>query len=194
MGLIAYWVSPRLRVTAEKVPPAEAEDTKSKGRGKRGAVPWALVPADPAATETHPIFFDLAKPQPRPPPGQEALPFGMLGLKKLPMRCQYQVVELCGNTLPVGEAIAVTGKDELKKLGDRFQAMVRKYPKDPMPQLPMDDAEGGPYQPSREAVWHRDCGGPAGSLRDVKEAKEVTQRTGQVLGGGHGVCDAGQGE
>ena len=163
----------------EKVPPAEAEDTKSKGRGKKGAVPWALVPADPAATETHPIFFDLAKPQPRPPPGQEAPPLRMLGLKKLPMRCQYQVVELCGNTLPVGEAIAVTGKDELKKLGDRFQAMVRKYPKDPMPQLPMDDAEGGPL------VNHlvRPSGIGTVAVRPdrfemLRKRKEVTQRTG----------------
>ena len=48
----------------------------------------------------------------------EAAP--LMKLRKLPMRCHYQVVELFGNTLPTGDVVAVTETAALKKLGQEM--------------------------------------------------------------------------
>ena len=162
-----------------KVPPVEEEDPNAKkgplSRAKKSAVPWPLVPANPDAIENKPMVFDLAKPPMRALPGQPEPPPPLLRLRKLPLRCHYQVLELLGKPVPQGETQALTGSDVYKKLKDRWEAQIKKNPKDPNPVqlgIPPEDAEGGPLVNLllRKCVCIR-----VDRLESLKKRKEVSK-------------------
>lgn len=169
----------------DKAPPSaedEAEKEKTRGgRAKKGPVPWQLVPANPAPDETYPLFFCLTKPPRKALPDEANPPKPpLMRLRKLPMKCHFQVIELFGKPVPSGEALLLHEPPLLKKLQDRWATCIKKNPKDPKfdgaggsPLLPPDESEGGPL------VNHL-----AGScvavrldrLDSLKKRKEVTSR------------------
>ena len=80
-------------------------------------------------------------------PGQDPAtlpPPPLLRLRKLPMRCHFQVIELLGKPVPQGEVQALAGQEAFKKCQERWAAQVKKNLKDPRPDIPADDTEGGP--------------------------------------------------
>ena len=163
-----------------------AQDKKAKsgaGRAKKPSVPWPLVPSkvlgdgeiDGLVTEKQPIFFLMARPQPRAPPGAEPPKPKLMQLKKLPQRCHYQVCSVLGTDLPTGEAVAVSEAAALKKLSERWAAMLKKYPKDPQPVLPGEDSDGGPMV---NLLVQKTLAVRNDRLENLKKRKEVTQKTG----------------
>ena len=133
-----------------KNPPADDEGGGKKGaKPKKPTVPWELVPAekvDPEWGEKQPIMFLMARPRGHAPPGGEAPPAKLLQLKKLPRRCHYQVVQVLGRDVPVGEAVAISDAAEQKEMQARWAGMLKKYQKDPIqPQdIPAEESDGGP--------------------------------------------------
>jgi len=157
----------------KELPPAE-DDAASKNKAKKAKVSLPVVPADPAADEKQPVFFVLARPPAKPPPG-EAPQKRLLALRRIPQRCHYQVVAIKDVPLPVGEVVGVTTSEAQAKLGTRWQAVVKKFPKDPAPDLPADDADGGPLI---NLLLGSTVAVRADRLENLNKRKEVTQRTG----------------
>ena len=167
----------------EKLPPAEEEETDKKGaaaraKAKKAATPWPLVAAqtDPPPDEDRSIFFEMCKPPMKALPGQDPAtlpPPPLLRLRKLPMRCHFQVIELLGKPVPQGEVQALAGQEAFKKCQERWAAQVKKNLKDPRPDIPADDAEGGPLVNMlvRRCVQVR-----PDRLENLRKRKEVTGR------------------
>lgn len=165
----------------EKNPPPEEEEADKKGaaaraKAKKAAVPWPIIPAHPDAAEERSMFFELCRPPIKPLPGQEpATPPKppMLRLRKLKMRCHFQVIEMQGTPITPGEVQALTGHDNFKKLQERWQAQIKKNMKDPRVDLPAEDTEGGPLV---NLLVNRCVAVRADRLDSLKKRKEVTSR------------------
>ena len=122
------------------------------------------------------MFFELCRPPIKPLPGQEpATPPKppMLRLRKLKMRCHFQVIEMQGTPITPGEVQALTGHDNFKKLQERWQAQIKKNMKDPRVDLPAEDSEGGPLV---NLLVNRCEAVRADRLDSLKKRNEVTSR------------------
>ena len=164
-------VDARARVCARPqsgTPPPEEDEGGGKKKAKKAATaPWPLIPAkkEREEPENESLFFTLCKKK----LGEEGT---VLVLRKCPMRCHFQVVEIQGVAQPKGEAVAV-GAEARKKLLERWQAQLKKHPKEPKPTLPAEDAEGGPlvnFLAGACVAVRLD------RLEAVKKRKEVTGR------------------
>jgi len=112
----------------EKKAPAEEEDEKTKRRPKKPSTPFPLIPpSSDGETEASPLFFGLAK--------LRLDADCIVVLRKTPLRCHFQVVEILGVKQPKGEVLAPTEDETIKKLKERWQAQLKKNMKDPKPEL-----------------------------------------------------------
>jgi len=140
----------------EKAPPA-ADDAKKKSKAN---TQWPHVPANAAEGEDHPLFFELTK-----------YSRAILTLIKLPNRCHFRVRVLNGKELSKGEVMAIAQADKRAKLTERYQAVLKKFTKDPPHGLP--DETQPTEQPLINQTTDRCIAPKADKFDLLKKRKEV---------------------
>jgi len=148
----------------EKLQTEEEAAAKSKSKAKKQQAA-TLVPAGTSATEKFSMFLTLCV------PGASTL----LQLRRIPLRCHFQVTAIDGKPLPCGEVIGVTGDAAKAKLSTRFMNLIKAYPKDPVPPLPPDDGDKGPLI---NVLMGETVAVRPDRLDNLKKRKEVSGRTG----------------